>query len=146
MCELRTLVIPSAGGAPPYSRSVPRTAESAAVARHLVRVALDAWDLHQLTEDAMLVMSELVSNAVRHARGSCLRVTVTRAAHHRVRVAVIDKDRTYPYRKTVSTDSPSGRGLHLVAAVSDGWGVDLLPWGKRVWAEVAEDCSDHGAA
>jgi hypothetical protein len=55
----------------------------------------------------------------------------------RLRVAVVDKSRRMPEPRIVGPDAIGGRGLHLIDALSDRWGTDLLPWGKRVWAEIA---------
>jgi len=50
---------------------------------------------------------------------------------------VIDMDRKRPVLRAVSADDEGGRGLRLVDELSDRWGVDPLPWGKRVWADLA---------
>jgi anti-sigma regulatory factor (Ser/Thr protein kinase) len=81
-------------------------------------------------------VTELVSNAITHACGEGMRVTVVSLSECRVRVAVIDQDRTRPQLKPPTPDRERGRGLLLVHALSDTWGVELLPGGKRVWAEL----------
>ena len=115
-------------------KSFERTPDAASAARNLVRDVLLSWDLEQLSDCAVLVVTELVSNAVRHAKGDALRVTVVRHSHQQVRVCVIDKDRTRPRFRPGSLDEESGRGLLLVEAMSSVWGVDVLAGGKRVWA------------
>ncbi|MBU3867022.1 ATP-binding protein [Streptomyces sp. 4503] len=127
---------PSAVGAPAYSQVLPREPEAAALARRMVRTVLDTWHLPQLADDAALVTSELVANAVDHARGRCMRLTVTRAGEYRVRLAVIDKSHDEPVRKAPIPSEERGRGLAVVDAFSAAWGVDPLPWGKRVWSEL----------
>lgn len=111
-----------------------RVPESAAAARRLVHNALDEWHLLQMGDRAMLVVTELVSNAARHAQGDGVRVSVVRFSGDRVRIDVIDRDRTRPEIKLGTLDQEGGRGLLLVEAISSVWGVDLLPGGKRVWA------------
>ncbi|MER7403403.1 ATP-binding protein [Streptomyces sp. NPDC000070] len=106
-------------GCPGYSETLPREPESAGAARRLVCVALAAWGLDDLAGDGALIVSELVSNAVRHARCRSVRVTVTR-----------------PELREPCTGDESGRGLMLVGALAKDWGTDHLPWGKRVWAEL----------
>lgn len=130
------LISPSSAGAPICSESLPRHPASAGVARRMVRAALDAWHLPALVDEATLVVTELVANAADHARGSSIRVTVTRTGRSRVRIAVVDKDRRHPEIRPATSDDERGRGLRLVDAVSEVWGVDPLRWGKRVWAEL----------
>ncbi|WP_329018382.1 ATP-binding protein [Streptomyces sp. NBC_00690] len=131
-------VIESAAvGRPAYSQSLRRAPESVRAARRLVSSALRAWGLEELEDAAWVVVSELMSNAVVHARLRTVRVTVTRLDECVVRVAVVDRSRQVPRSKTADVDDESGRGLAMVAALSCGrWGVDPLRWGKRVWADL----------
>ncbi|MFJ5785451.1 ATP-binding protein [Streptomyces hydrogenans] len=124
---------------PSQSRSLPCTPSSAAVARRLVAAVLDRWGLQELTASAELVVSELVTNAVRHARtrGASIRVVVTRIEDDRVQVAVTDLDRRRPVLVDAGPDEEGGRGLALVAAFSKSWGCERRHWGKRMWAELA---------
>lgn len=129
-----------ATGHPAYSQSLPREARSAAVARRLVRTALTVWGLGSLTEDATLVITELVSNAVDHSRLSSIRVIVSRPSVNGVRVGVVDRSRTLPILRVESeADRPRGRGLVLIDMLTEEWGTELYRWGKQVWAELKED-------
>ncbi|MFJ5222690.1 ATP-binding protein [Streptomyces sp. NPDC088400] len=65
-------------GHPGYNETLPREPESAATARRLVRAACAAWELEELAEDGALIVSELVSNAVQHARRESIRVVIDR--------------------------------------------------------------------
>ncbi|MFE2292295.1 ATP-binding protein [Streptomyces sp. NPDC059452] len=86
---------------------------------------------------AELVVSELMANAVLHVARDAVRVTVTLLGDSRVRVAVADRSRVCPAPCAAGSDQESGRGLEIVEALSGGqWGVDSLPWGKRVWATL----------
>lgn len=123
-------------GHPGYSETLPREPESAAFARRLVRVSLSVWGLDDLTEDSAAVVSELVANAVRHARRGSIRVTVERLGEDRVRLGVVDFSHERPVRGTAGTEDESGRGLALVEGLAADWGTEPLPWGKRVWAEL----------
>ncbi|UWW95604.1 ATP-binding protein [Streptomyces murinus] len=123
-------------GHPGYSETLPRDPESAATARRLVRVALSAWGLDDLTDDAVLIVSELVANAVRHARRRSIRVMVERTAPRTVRVAVADFSRALPVPCTPKNDEEGGRGLALIAALAANWGADERRWGKVVWADL----------
>ncbi|MDK1472413.1 ATP-binding protein [Streptomyces sp. 549] len=123
-------------GCPRYSETLPREPGSAATARRLVRVAVAVWGLDEAADDGTLVVTELVGNAVRHARGHLIRVTVSRPAAARVRIGVVDRSKARPGLMSPGTEDEGGRGLALVAALAGSWGCDPLPWGKRVWAEL----------
>ncbi|MFB7931590.1 ATP-binding protein [Streptomyces sp. NPDC056039] len=123
-------------GCPGYFETLPRRPESVGAARRLVRVALAAWSLDDLADDGVLIVSELVSNAVQHARSRSIRVTVTRPETVRVRIGVVDKSKRLPEVREPRQGDESGRGLALVGALAKDWGTDRLPWGKRVWAEL----------
>ncbi|MYQ41708.1 Histidine kinase-like ATPase domain-containing protein [Streptomyces sp. LamerLS-316] len=121
-------------GHPGYSETLPRVAESAAIARRLTTAALSCWGLEELAEDSALVMTELVANAVRHARGRSIRVLVERTGLRTVRVAVADFSQVRPAERAAGDDDEDGRGLFLVAALAADWGTDKRRWGKIVWA------------
>lgn len=116
---------------------LPSLPESAATARRLAQVVLlRHWGLTpKLTEDAVLLVSELVGNAVRHtgARVFGLRMHRRRG---RIRVEVRDPSRGLPCLMPVQDLDVSGRGLFLVDTLADRWGVDLLPRGKTTWFEL----------
>ncbi|CAM5388950.1 non-specific serine/threonine protein kinase OS=Streptomyces pilosus OX=28893 GN=GCM10010280_43690 PE=3 SV=1 [Streptomyces pilosus] len=116
---------------------LPSRPESAATARRLVQVVvLRQWGLPaKTTEDAVLLVSELVGNAVRHTGA---RVFGLRMRHRRgwIRVEVRDPSRGLPCLMPVQELDVSGRGLFLVDKLADRWGVDLLPRGKTTWFEM----------
>ncbi|MFI6349961.1 ATP-binding protein [Streptomyces sp. NPDC050560] len=111
--------------------------QSAAVARRLAQmVVLRQWGLSpKTTEEVVLLVSELVGNAVRHtgARVFGLRMLRGRA---RIRVEVTDPSSSLPCLMPVRAHDVSGRGLFLVDHYADRWGVDLLPRGKTTWFEM----------
>ncbi|WP_432109635.1 ATP-binding protein [Streptomyces sp. AA1529] len=123
-------------GHPGYSETLPREPESAAIARRLVRAACTAWALEAVADDAALVVSELVANAVQHARRESIRVVVERTGLRTVRVAVADFSRARPVARAVGEGDEDGRGLALVEELAVGWGADERRWGKVVWAEL----------
>ncbi|MFF0737730.1 ATP-binding protein [Streptomyces chartreusis] len=134
---------PRAKGYPGYSESRPRTEETAPLARGLARTACAAWNLpSEVAESAALVMAELFTNAVRHARGPSVRVIVNRPSDARVYLAVIDHaPECLPHLRTPQSEEQGGRGLVIVQSLSERWGYDRLgpaarPWGKRCWAEL----------
>lgn len=116
---------------------LPSRPESAATARRLAQVViLREWGLTAKTaEDAVLLVSELVGNAVRHTGA---RVFGLRMRHRRgwIRIEVRDPSRGLPCLMPVQEMDVSGRGLFLVDKLADRWGVDLLPRGKTTWFEI----------
>jgi len=117
--------------------------EAAAVRRARVGVtgALQAAGVdQQVITDALLVLAELVGNAVRHA-GTDLNVTVT-VDEGVLRIEVFDHDTRPPALVGLDDESTSGRGLHIVAGIATDWGWQTADSddgvsGKRVWAELA---------
>ena len=111
-------------------------ARSPEVARRLVRDALAPCP-PQLVESASLVISELVTNAVLHARTE-IGVVVELLADGGVRLEVSDDSSVLPRRRHYSEGSSTGRGLILVEALTAEWGVDPKAdsEGKTVWAEL----------
>lgn len=106
-------------------------------ARRLVVEQLRRWRCAD-TDDAALVFSELVTNAVIHAAGA-VRITVTRDGEH-VRIDVHDNRSGRPNLRADGTN-PGGLGLHIVAQLSERWGSHPTPTGKLVWAVVS--CADE---
>ncbi|MER5737327.1 ATP-binding protein [Streptomyces sp. NPDC002262] len=122
------------------SRTLPCDPDAVAVARRLVVAVLARWEMPEdAAERAEVVVSELATNAIRHARmrAGSIRVTVTRAGDDRVQVAVTDLDPRPLVRRQAGPYDEGGRGLDLVAGLSARWGCDYRRWGKRVWAELA---------
>lgn len=110
-------------------------------ARRLVTEELLRSGLVELSDDAALLVTEVVSNAVMHARTAILlHVTITT---DRVRVEVDDGSSQLPAWSPSMAESLSGRGLTLVNALASRWGADLLDvGGKTVWFELTEDRPD----
>jgi anti-sigma regulatory factor (Ser/Thr protein kinase) len=85
-----------------------------------------------LKERAMLVVSELATNAIVHGGGVLYLQFLRRAGC--VRVEVADASPKLPGR--VKVNLTSGRGLQMVDVLASAWGAELQPWGKVVWAEL----------
>jgi anti-sigma regulatory factor (Ser/Thr protein kinase) len=96
--------------------------------------ACETWARGELCQSVQLVASELVANAVRHAR-SAVRLDV-RPTQRGVLVEVADDSPRLPERRDPGLFDESGRGLWLVDAMAASWGVEREPKGKRVWAEL----------
>ena len=100
-------------------------------ARHFVVDTLRAWGHEELIEDASLVTTELVTNAVIHAASDAI-VTVSTAGDT-IRVSVRDFSRARPtYRSR--TAAVGGHGLYLIAALTTRWGTEIVSDGKIVWS------------
>ncbi|MEU8628081.1 ATP-binding protein [Streptomyces sp. NPDC048669] len=116
---------------------LPSRPESAATARRLTScVVLRQWGLSPQTgEYAVLLVSELVGNAVRHTGARVFGLRMLRRRGW-IRIEVRDPSRGLPCLMPVQVMDISGRGLFLVDKLSDRWGVDLLPRGKITWFEM----------
>lgn len=101
------------------------------IAGSLIDVPDDAADA------VALIASELASNSIGHA-GSPYRIRIERLPDH-VRLEVEDDGDGRPIMKSPSIADTSGRGLQIVAALADEWGVEPVPdsTGKIVWATIA---------
>jgi anti-sigma regulatory factor (Ser/Thr protein kinase) len=116
-------------------RSFPPVLGSPGAARSWVAEVLRSWGCDDLVDRALLIVSELVANAVLHGSGT---VTVALLRSPRgVRIEVCD-DGDGPVTATGGpVDRPAGRGLLIVDDLADGWGVDQGDRGKVVWALMA---------
>jgi PAS domain S-box-containing protein len=113
---------------------------SVATARSFVRDTLQGWGFADIVDDAVVLTSELVTNAVVHAGTSadvlCLR------SDDGVRIEVADRypEREIPLQATAvnmgSPDREGGRGLQLCAALAGHWGVEYTPTHKQVWFQL----------
>ena len=116
--------------------SFPADVASAGQARAFVRSTLEAWQADQFVDRAVLAVSELVTNAVLHARSGPQ--VVVRLSAGRLRIEVHDTSPTAPSRKRYGLEAGTGRGLLMVEALSAAWGCAVEPDGKSVWIELDE--------
>ncbi|MEV0779527.1 ATP-binding protein [Streptomyces sp. NPDC050428] len=122
------------------------------LARLELRKALGRWGLSALEDSATLVLSELLTNAARHARVSPGREIETHyvPGPDGLRIEVHDASEDPPEPRTPNPEASDGRGLVLVAALADTWGVSVRQGpGKMVWANLtlparANGSPDHG--
>jgi anti-sigma regulatory factor (Ser/Thr protein kinase) len=101
-------------------------------ARRFVASALEEWGARP-TEDIVVVVSEMVTNALTHGRGQ-VRVVVERRDGS-VRFEVSDGSAVMPMVRQVAAEAPSGRGMRIVEQLADRWGAEVHPEGKTVWVE-----------
>ncbi|HEY7836654.1 MAG TPA: ATP-binding protein [Solirubrobacteraceae bacterium] len=118
------------------ARSFECRPQAVTAARRFVREALSGEGA-ELIDAAELMTSELTSNCVRHA-GTAFEVSVrTRAAGDEIRIEVRDSGGGQPRPLSPGPDEPSGRGLMIVEALSESWGVEPGGDGKIVWFTLA---------
>ena len=112
------------------------TRRAPAEARSWLSTFLSAWHIGDLAEEAELLVSELVTNAVLHARTPLVVRAAWRAA--RLRVSVTDESAWLPRPRPQDVERVDGRGLALVETLADDWGVENRPGdGKTVWFELS---------
>jgi PAS domain S-box-containing protein len=113
---------------------------SVATARSFVRDTLQGWGFADIVDDAVVLTSELVTNAVVHA-GTHADVLCLRSDDG-VRIEVADRypEREIPLQGSLATmgspDREGGRGLQLCAAIAGRWGVEYTPTHKQVWFQL----------
>ena len=107
---------------------------AAAHARHFTVAVITDWGLTASVDTIELLVSELVTNAVRHA-GTSGEVRIAELCDG-VRIGVADASTDPPTLDVIDLTSSSGRGMHLVSDLSDAWGIDLRDDGKVVWFEL----------
>jgi len=115
--------------------SFPSETRAVGEARQFVLIAGEVPD--EAAGDVALLVSEVASNAVLHAR-SPFTVTVERDGSN-LRVAVSDNSAVLPVVKNLSNEATTGRGLRILGALAQDWGVEPDGDGKTVWFEVDLD-------
>ena len=109
---------------------------AAAKARGQVRAAICAWDVPVDPSVAVLLTSELVTNAVRHEAGETVMLAIT-CLPRALRVVIHDTSSSMPVPAHAPADAESGRGLMLVDNLSTDWGCYRTPAGKAVYFTLA---------
>ncbi|MGW7433156.1 ATP-binding protein [Streptomyces sp. NPDC054861] len=122
--------------------TIPRRAESVSETRHHVETLLKAWNRPAETVDAaMLLVTELVTNAVQHTDTST--ITCTISLHSDTVTLSVTNTGTHTHNapkpeQPVPDDlKESGRGLLIVSALATDWGTRLTPDTRQVWALLA---------
>jgi serine/threonine-protein kinase RsbW len=110
------------------------------LARQTTRDVLARCRLANAEETAVLLVSELVTNAVRHARDTHAIALDLEIGNTWLRIEVADADPQWPHRRIPGSLDESGFGLVLVDALADKWGVRDTATGKAVWAELDTRC------
>jgi DNA-binding NarL/FixJ family response regulator len=112
-------------------------------AREFVTRTLADWEVTDPTAVLDLLVSEIVANAVLHARTSA-ELTV-QLLPRRVRVSVTDLDPAQPKRRPDNPLTSTGRGIALIEKLSLAWGIERTPDGKRIWFETPRPRAGDGS-
>ncbi|MET8691506.1 SpoIIE family protein phosphatase [Streptomyces bauhiniae] len=113
--------------------TLPREPRSVGRAREYARAQLLSWDLEPLVDTTELLVSELVTNALRYGEGEIrLRLLLDRT----LVCEVWDAGLVQPRRRRARDTDEGGRGLQLVGLLSAAWGSRRTPRGKTVWFEL----------
>ncbi len=116
--------------------ALPPDVPAVRLARRATRDALAAWQLGHLEEDAVLLVSELVTNAVLHALDTGAIGLELTSAGTSLHVEVQDGDPTWRQARGAADCDESGYGFVLVDSLACRWGVRRVAGGKAVWAEL----------
>ncbi|MFD0349503.1 ATP-binding protein [Kitasatospora aburaviensis] len=130
-----TLLLARTRAVPPESTatwSVEADPAAVAAVRERTAAHLTAWGLEDLVFTTELVLSELVTNAIRYAGGP---VEVRLIHAERLTCEVSDPSATQPRMRRARVTDEGGRGLYLVAQLTDRWGSRYTRHGKTIWAE-----------
>lgn len=120
---------------------LPPVRSAVAAARRHVERACREWHLEALEDNALLLTSEVVTNAILHGTGA-VRLQMHRSAS-RLRIEVGDDDPELPSAQDSGNALESGRGLMIVNTLSTDWGAEQLGAGKIVWFELAAPSEEH---
>ncbi|WP_107048964.1 SpoIIE family protein phosphatase [Streptomyces sp. NRRL F-5630] len=113
--------------------TLPRDPQSVGKAREYTREQLAGWDLEALADTTELLVSELVTNALRYGDGEIrLRLLLDRS----LVCEVWDEGLVQPRRRRAKDTDEGGRGLQLVGLLAASWGSRRTPHGKTVWFEL----------
>ncbi|WP_349637036.1 SpoIIE family protein phosphatase [Streptomyces sp. RerS4] len=111
---------------------VPFQPDAVGTIRNEAARQLEAWDLGELGFATELILSELITNALRHGSAP---VRVRLLHDHHLTCEVWDGSSIAPHLRYAATTDEGGRGLFLVAQLSEHWGTRYTPYGKVIWAE-----------
>ncbi|MFD5228790.1 SpoIIE family protein phosphatase [Streptomyces qaidamensis] len=117
------------------SQQVPRDPSAVAATRTRAGRQLEKWGLQDMTFTAELVVSELVTNAIRYGEEP-ISLRLLRDRDRTLICEISDGGHTSPYLRRATTEDEGGRGLFLVAQFTDRWGTRFSREGKTIWTEL----------
>ncbi|MGW4041662.1 ATP-binding protein [Streptomyces sp. NPDC004721] len=117
-------------------------AEEVAALRRMLRLHLELWGLHEVSEAAQLCVSELVANVIKHVGPATPATLAVFMNGTYLRIEVHDPDpRALPVLADADSSAETGRGIALIDAITDRWGVDLTAGRKATWCELSTSLS-----
>jgi anti-sigma regulatory factor (Ser/Thr protein kinase) len=115
--------------------SLPDPARAVRQARRAAADILARWKCDaESIEDAVLIVSEMVTNAIRHCAGAVI-MRLSRASDY-VRIEVTDSSPAEPFLVHAAPNAESGRGLRIISQLATRWGYRPTGHGKQVWADL----------
>ncbi|MFH8463918.1 ATP-binding protein [Streptomyces sp. NPDC017991] len=126
--------------------ALPFTAAPAQVGllRKSVRRTMRQWGAEAITDQVELAVTELATNVLKHVGDGAPAMVVLEPRGDCLRVEVHDSSRSAPVLSEMCAEAECGRGLHLVAAMSQGWGTLYTAEGKAVWCELSLEPARQG--
>ncbi|HTJ37624.1 MAG TPA: SpoIIE family protein phosphatase [Dactylosporangium sp.] len=126
---------PAGTGRPSAQRRFHGDAVSASAARRFAADVLTAWGERRLADDVLLLLDEVVTNAIQHTVGAVhVRLEL---GPSRLRVSVADRSERPPSLRRAGAEAENGRGLLIVASLAAAWGSEpVAGGGKEVWFEI----------
>ena len=121
---------------PPARLALPDDVAAPGLARGFLRDSSCPWHGQDVLDSAQLLLSELVTNAVRYGLPPIV-AELDCDGTSGIRVGVSDGNPVFPTTRQAAHDAESGRGTALMEALSDAWGVDRTPDGKTVWFRLS---------
>lgn len=122
---------------------IPPVSSGIGEARRFTKERLRTWGLDGLADTAILMVSELVTNAILHGgEGAVLTLVV---ADLKLRAEVRDSSPALPVVRSYSDTATTGRGMVIVDALAASWGTVPVDGGKVVWFELATDDPESGS-
>ncbi|MFF3140120.1 ATP-binding protein, partial [Streptomyces mirabilis] len=125
------------------SWTLPNDRTAVRSARHMATRQLTEWGLEGLQDPTQLIVSELVTNAVRHSTGP---IGLRLIRHQALTCEVSDTDAHSPRLRHARTTDENGRGLFLITQLTRRWGARPESDGKVIWAEQALDSAPSHAS
>ena len=116
------------------TRQLPADVQAGRTARRVLDEVCTRWRLEELREAALVIATELVTNAVDHV-GTPIELCVT-VRHGVLRIEVSDHSDVLPVPLDLAPGATQGHGLRLVDSMASHWGALNTTWGKTVWAEL----------
>nr|WP_228040444.1 ATP-binding protein [Streptomyces chromofuscus] len=127
----------------PWDLAFTAEPEEVAALRRIMKLHLGIWGLREVADEAQLCVSELVANVITHVGHGTPATLAVSMNDAYLRIEVHDPDtRALPTLVQVGADCEDGRGMTLVAAVADRWGVELRADRKVTWCELATGLAD----